>query len=389
MIVDADGGSRSGTLGGGCVEAEVKQKAVRRIGEDGAKIESFVLDHDYAWADGLICGGKMVITTEALRGAGPLAYYTAYRRLLESGDGFTEAVVVEPSRLAAAIPTGARFVFGHDGRFVAGWPVSSAPEEVADRIAPLVDRPKAAMRGGVVVMPTLPRIRLVIVGAGHVGQAVGARASQAVFDVWVVGDRQQYANRRTVSRGRAAFSQSDRRGARHTRRHPQHIRPDRHPRPRTRSGGPLPPGADGRGLCRIDREHAQDQVDLRESAGGWDFRRRARASRCACGHRHRFTVGARDRREHRRGADRASEPRANRCGNEAGRDTVRQRPRAGAVGCDGAGMIAAVVPAAGHSQRMGRPKLILPIGGQTVIARVVSALRDGGASPGRRRFPSG
>jgi len=35
----------------------------------------------------------------------------------------------------------------------------------------------------------------------------------------------------------------------------------------------------------------------------------------------------------------------------------------------------AVVPAAGHSQRMGRPKLILQVGGQTVIARVVSALR--------------
>ncbi len=193
MIVDADGG-QAGTLGGGCIEAEVKQKAVRRIGEEGARIESFVLDHDYAWADGLICGGKMVITTEALRGPGPLAYYTAYRTLLESGEGLTEAVVVDPSRLACNVPPGARFVFGPDGQFVAGWPVQSVPDEVAERIAPLVDRPKPAMRGGVVVMPTLPRIRLVIVGAGHVGQAVGALASQADFDVWVVDDRQQYAN---------------------------------------------------------------------------------------------------------------------------------------------------------------------------------------------------
>jgi molybdenum cofactor cytidylyltransferase len=43
-------------------------------------------------------------------------------------------------------------------------------------------------------------------------------------------------------------------------------------------------------------------------------------------------------------------------------------------------MIVAIVPAAGHSSRMGRPKLILPLGGQTVIARVVNALRQGGAS---------
>ena len=42
-------------------------------------------------------------------------------------------------------------------------------------------------------------------------------------------------------------------------------------------------------------------------------------------------------------------------------------------------MIAAIVPAAGRSERMGRPKLILPIGGIPLIARVVAALRDGGA----------
>jgi molybdenum cofactor cytidylyltransferase len=44
-------------------------------------------------------------------------------------------------------------------------------------------------------------------------------------------------------------------------------------------------------------------------------------------------------------------------------------------------MIAAIVPAAGRSERMGRPKLILPLGGTTVIARVVTALRLGGAEP--------
>jgi molybdenum cofactor cytidylyltransferase len=38
----------------------------------------------------------------------------------------------------------------------------------------------------------------------------------------------------------------------------------------------------------------------------------------------------------------------------------------------------AIVPACGHSTRMGQPKLALPLGGQTVIERVVSTLRDGG-----------
>jgi molybdenum cofactor cytidylyltransferase len=40
----------------------------------------------------------------------------------------------------------------------------------------------------------------------------------------------------------------------------------------------------------------------------------------------------------------------------------------------------AVVPACGHSTRMGRPKLSLSLHGRTVLEHVVSALRDGGAS---------
>jgi molybdenum cofactor cytidylyltransferase len=45
------------------------------------------------------------------------------------------------------------------------------------------------------------------------------------------------------------------------------------------------------------------------------------------------------------------------------------------------GPVAAIVPAAGRSARMGRPKLTLPIQGRALIARVVEALRSGGADP--------
>lgn len=42
-------------------------------------------------------------------------------------------------------------------------------------------------------------------------------------------------------------------------------------------------------------------------------------------------------------------------------------------------MIMAVVPAAGHSTRMGRAKLSLPLGNRTVLGHVVASLRQGGA----------
>src|SRR5271170_1703231 len=57
MLVFPDG-SQSGTLGGGCVEAEVKQRAlgVLATGEGRTEVLSFCLDDNYGWDDGLICG---------------------------------------------------------------------------------------------------------------------------------------------------------------------------------------------------------------------------------------------------------------------------------------------------------------------------------------------
>ncbi len=192
MIVDPNGG-QAGTLGGGCVEAEVKQKAIRRIGQAGAELHTFLLDHDYAWADGLICGGKMVIVTEAVRGPGPLTYFRSIQKLLDAGDGFTEALVVNPERLGGGA-VGTRYLFGPAGDFVAGWPTGPLPHGLAEGLVPPSERPRPSVRDGVAFLPTPPRARLVIVGAGHVGQAVAALAAQVDFDVWVVDDRHQYAN---------------------------------------------------------------------------------------------------------------------------------------------------------------------------------------------------
>jgi xanthine dehydrogenase accessory factor len=193
MIVDPSGG-QAGTLGGGCVENEVKQKAIQQIGETDAALHSFILDHDYAWADGLICGGKMVILSQAMSGPGPLAYFRAIEQAIEESNGFTEAVVVDPE-LVGGPALGARFLFDGHGRLRASLPAGSVPESLLSRIGSLGNRATPKVLGGIAFLPTWPRIRLVVVGAGHVGQAVANLAAQADFDVWVVDDRHQYANR--------------------------------------------------------------------------------------------------------------------------------------------------------------------------------------------------
>jgi xanthine dehydrogenase accessory factor len=193
MIVDPTGG-QAGTLGGGCVENEVKQKAIQQIGETDAALHTFVLDHDYAWADGLICGGKMVILSQPMRGPAPLAYFRMIDKVIEEREGFTEAIVVDPEQVGGTA-LGARFLLDGSGRLRASLPGGVVPQSLISQLNSPGDRPRPKVHGGVAFLPTWPRIRLVIVGAGHVGQAVANLAAQADFDVWVVDDRQQYANR--------------------------------------------------------------------------------------------------------------------------------------------------------------------------------------------------
>src|SRR5262249_55225309 len=96
MLVHPDG-SQHGTLGGGCVEAEVKQRALQVLAQNGlvqAELFSFCLDDSYGWDDGLICGGRMAILADPLGNrSAASAYYRRYQEILKAGQGCIEAVV--------------------------------------------------------------------------------------------------------------------------------------------------------------------------------------------------------------------------------------------------------------------------------------------------------
>jgi xanthine dehydrogenase accessory factor len=48
-----------GTLGGGCLEAEAQRLALNALKTGRPETFELVLDHDFGWDDGLICGGKV------------------------------------------------------------------------------------------------------------------------------------------------------------------------------------------------------------------------------------------------------------------------------------------------------------------------------------------
>lgn len=195
MIVFADG-SQVGTLGGGCVEAEVKRRALKNLVDGGPEIICFQLDNDYGWDDGLICGGRMQILVDPCRDEAAKQYIRTLAATLERGIGCCEVVAFDEEK--SGLPATACWLADGEGNVLASCRTGSAesaaslPEVVAQNMPRLSDRPRPKAISGVAYFANLERCRLLIVGGGHVGQAVASWAADLDFDVWVVDDRDIY-----------------------------------------------------------------------------------------------------------------------------------------------------------------------------------------------------
>lgn len=141
----------TGTLGGGCLEAEVQRLALQSLRDGKPQTFEFVLDHDFGWDDGLICGGKVlgVIVPEAQK-LGRNFWEELARRDTPKSWG------VKPD-FSIALAEG-----DSDG-----WLYQ---EEIA------------------------PPCALWIAGSGHIAQAVAPLAVQLDFAVTVFDDRPELAN---------------------------------------------------------------------------------------------------------------------------------------------------------------------------------------------------
>jgi len=151
-----------GTLGGGCLEAEVQQRAVQalRTGEPAAF--ELLLDHDFGWDDGLICGGKV----EGL----------ILPNAQDAGERFWAQLGERRTSLAWGV--GKDFSLGLIGDVAEISPARRAGPDFLYRET---------------ITPPCP---LWIAGAGHIAQAVAPLAAQLDFAVTVFDDRPALANHR-------------------------------------------------------------------------------------------------------------------------------------------------------------------------------------------------
>jgi xanthine dehydrogenase accessory factor len=150
-------GRIKGTLGGGCLEAEIQHRAVQSLRTGCGEKFELLLDHDFGWDDGLMCGGKvsgLILPNTQARGEEFWGELAERRQTttwgVKSDYSISKAARVEPSAAA-----GAEWLYQE---------TVTAPCE------------------------------LWIAGAGHVAQAVAPLALQLDFSVTVFDDRPALAS---------------------------------------------------------------------------------------------------------------------------------------------------------------------------------------------------
>lgn len=152
-------GRIKGTLGGGCLEAEIQQRAIQSLRTGEPEKFDLLLDHDFGWDDGLICGGKVfgIILPNAQK----------------QGEKFWNELAERQQTLSWAVK---------EDFSIASFASTLQPFDVL------------AVSKFLYHEAVGPPCALWIAGAGHIAQAVAPLALQLDFDVTVFDDRPALAN---------------------------------------------------------------------------------------------------------------------------------------------------------------------------------------------------
>ena len=146
-----------GTLGGGCLEAEAQRLALQALRDGKPQTFELVLDHDFGWDDGLICGGKV------------------------SGIIIPNAQVVGENFWADLARRDTPKAWGVTSDFT----LTRLAQPLTSHLSPL----------NLLYSETLaPPCALWIAGSGHIAQAVAPLAQQLDFTVSIFDDRPELAN---------------------------------------------------------------------------------------------------------------------------------------------------------------------------------------------------
>ncbi|UCG66844.1 MAG: XdhC family protein [Deltaproteobacteria bacterium] len=192
-----------GSIGGGCLEAEVWQGAMDSINHARSSLMRFRLDNENMADSGLICGGTISIFIEPLQSAeeSQLHIYQKIKEMREQGKTGILASVL--SRGGTPLSTqDSKILFGRGEK----WGFLLEGEALEGQIRhwcaenPLKGpRLQSFQRTGgqsieILLEPIEPDPTVYIFGAGHIAQALSPLGKMADFKVVIIDDRPMFAD---------------------------------------------------------------------------------------------------------------------------------------------------------------------------------------------------
>ncbi|HEB35282.1 hypothetical protein LCGC14_0530070 [marine sediment metagenome] len=192
-----------GTLGGGLLEADAQKKALKTLRKKASLLSEFSLKADISSEEEAICGGEVKILIDAspevhrntfqdlsqsLTKRRPGILATLINRLSEEKVSIfrywierREKLSVDPGEHLSPFKKEIKNTFSEGKPFSLKIKKEIFPEKATERF--------------LFLEPIFPLPQLVIAGAGHIGQVVTHLGSLLKFEVTVIDDRPEFANK--------------------------------------------------------------------------------------------------------------------------------------------------------------------------------------------------
>lgn len=183
-------GKVHGTLGGGCLEAEARRRALSALDSGKVLLFHLKLDEISGWDDGLICGGQATILIQPQ----PTAHLHAFNQLIVAEKNNSSGFLITKINQSDAITTHCMWVDSLE-QSETEWPQhhEAFKRSIESGNAKLTNGKSSKCNEQLFIEPRSPKPELLIAGAGHVGKAVGNLASMMGFQTVVVDDRSEFA----------------------------------------------------------------------------------------------------------------------------------------------------------------------------------------------------
>ena len=192
-----------GTVGGGLLEADVQKKALQALKKGGGLLSEFSLKADISSEEGTICGGEVKILIDASPEEHRDTFHSVSQSLIQRQSGVLATFI---NKLSEGKVSLSRYWIERKDKFVAdtGKHLSFFQEEIKNvssegkpNLLKIEKKifPEKAKESFLFLEPIFPLPQLVIAGAGHIGQVVAHLGSLLNFEVTVIDDRPEFANK--------------------------------------------------------------------------------------------------------------------------------------------------------------------------------------------------